>query len=186
MTSTLLFPDMVEPQSGFDFPITLAEKYRPTRIEDFAGLSEPKKILRGFATNPRNAAFLFCGPAGTGKTSMGLALASAIGGFLHHIPAGSRVVPRLHNREGIDMKKHNARVVPTGFGFTIACETCNHIKNNLSHLPQDLTQEEANSLLSHHIERWAEADEANAKDAARRNAHRAQCASITCESYLHY
>src|SRR5260370_17752457 len=86
MTSSLLSPE-VAPAPGFNFPEPLSDRYRPRRIADFAGLSEPKKILSGFATNPRNCGFLFCGPAGTGKTSMGIALASEIQGFMHHIPA---------------------------------------------------------------------------------------------------
>lgn len=86
MTSSLLFPDLA-PLPGFDFPEPLSDKYRPRRIAEFAGLAEPKKILSGFASNPRNCGFLFVGPAGTGKTSMGMALASEIAGFMHHIPA---------------------------------------------------------------------------------------------------
>lgn len=86
MTSSLLFPEMAPPPV-FDFPEPLSDKYRPRRIADFAGLSEPKKILTGFASNPRNCGFLFVGSAGTGKTSMAFALASEIDGFVHHIRA---------------------------------------------------------------------------------------------------
>ena len=32
-------------QIGFEFPQPLTEKYRPTRIADFAGLEKPKKII---------------------------------------------------------------------------------------------------------------------------------------------
>lgn len=96
-TSSLLFPEM-SPLPGFDFPETLADKYRPKRICDFAGLGDkpgkngesipgPKSILAGFVTNPRNCGFLFVGPAGTGKTSMGFAVASELKGFVHHIRA---------------------------------------------------------------------------------------------------
>jgi replication-associated recombination protein RarA len=86
MTNSLLFPEMA-PAPGFDFPEPLSDKYRPRRIADFAGLAEPKKILTGFVSNPRNCGFLFVGPAGTGKTSMGIALASELKGFMHHIKA---------------------------------------------------------------------------------------------------
>lgn len=94
MTSSLMFPEMA-PMPGFDFPVPLSEKYRPGRIADFAGLSEPKKVLAGFAARPTNAAFLFLGPAGTGKTSMGLALSREIGGFVHHVAAGTCTIETI-------------------------------------------------------------------------------------------
>lgn len=96
MTSTLLFPELAPPPM-FDFPQTLSEKYRPARIADFAGLSEVKKSLAGFVARPTNAGFLFVGPAGTGKTSMGLALANELGGFLHHITAGNCTVDAIRD-----------------------------------------------------------------------------------------
>lgn len=86
MNSTLLFPELA-PMPGLAFPEPLSERYRPSRIADFAGLTEAKKILSGFAANPRNAGLLFVGPAGTGKTSMAFALASELGGFVHHVAA---------------------------------------------------------------------------------------------------
>jgi len=86
MLNSLLFPEMAPP-SMFAFPEPLSTKYRPSAIADFAGLPEPKKILAGFARNPLDSGFLFVGSAGTGKTSMGLALASEIRAFIHHVPA---------------------------------------------------------------------------------------------------
>jgi replication-associated recombination protein RarA len=74
-------------QTTFEFPQSLSEKYRPLRIQDFAGLEKPKRILGKFAANPFPSAWLFVGPSGTGKTSMGLALASEIPAELHHVPA---------------------------------------------------------------------------------------------------
>jgi replication factor C subunit 2/4 len=77
-------------QAGLSFPASLSEKYRPHDLGDFVGLEKPKKVLAKFATNPfPNAAFLFVGPSGTGKTSMALALCEAIKGELHHIPSQS-------------------------------------------------------------------------------------------------
>src|SRR3981081_3938509 len=70
------------------FPQSLAEKYRPRAISDFAGLENPKRILHKFAANPYPSAWLFVGPPGVGKTSMALALASEIGAELHHLPSG--------------------------------------------------------------------------------------------------
>jgi DNA polymerase III gamma/tau subunit len=77
-------------QSGFAFPASLSEKYRPHTFADFVGLEKPKKVLAKFADAPfPNAAFLFVGPSGTGKTTMALALCEAIRGELHHIPSQS-------------------------------------------------------------------------------------------------
>ena len=72
---------------SFAFPQSLADKYRPRRIEDFAGLEKPKKILRKFAANPYPSAWLFVGPPGVGKTTMALALAETLSAELHHIPS---------------------------------------------------------------------------------------------------
>jgi replication-associated recombination protein RarA len=73
---------------AFAFPQSLAEKYRPRSIDEFAGLEKPKRILRKFTANPYPSAWLFAGPSGVGKTSMALALASQIGAELHHLPSG--------------------------------------------------------------------------------------------------
>lgn len=74
-------------QSALEFPQSLSEKYRPARIQDFAGLAKPKRILSKFAANPYESAWLFVGPSGTGKTTMALALADEMGAELHKIPA---------------------------------------------------------------------------------------------------
>jgi replication factor C subunit 2/4 len=75
-------------QAGIQFPASLSEKYRPRSLRDFVGLEKPKRVLSKFADSPfPNAAFLFVGPSGTGKTSMALALCEAIRGELHHIPS---------------------------------------------------------------------------------------------------
>jgi DNA polymerase III gamma/tau subunit len=77
-------------QSSMQFPANLSEKYRPRDLADFVGLEKPKKVLTKFAASPfPNAAFLFVGPSGTGKTSAALALCEMIGGELHHIPSQS-------------------------------------------------------------------------------------------------
>lgn len=75
------------PQSTFDFPMSLSEKYRPQRIQDFVGLDKAKKIVCGFIARPYQSAWLFVGASGTGKTTMALALAAEMPAELHHIPA---------------------------------------------------------------------------------------------------
>jgi DNA polymerase III gamma/tau subunit len=98
-------------QAGLSFPASLSEKYRPHSLQDFVGLEKPRKVLQNFATKPfPNAAFLFVGPSGTGKTSMALALCEAIGGELHHIPSQSCNVATVEDvtRQCWYVPKHNS------------------------------------------------------------------------------
>jgi len=67
--------------------VALSEKYRPVRISGFLGLREARRILAGFAAKPFSSTWLFHGPTGVGKTSMGMALGNEIAAQLHHIPA---------------------------------------------------------------------------------------------------
>jgi replication factor C small subunit len=80
---------------SLEFPRPLADKYRPRGIADFIGLDKTKRVLAAFAQRPRNAAFLFAGPSGTGKTTMALALCDAIGGEMIHIPSQHCTVAEL-------------------------------------------------------------------------------------------
>ena len=96
-SQTLLFAELA-PDPQLNFPEPLSERYRPQRIADFAGLSEVKRTLRGFISRlPRqeSAGFLFVGEAGTGKTSMALALAQEVGGFVHHVKLAIARLKRL-------------------------------------------------------------------------------------------
>lgn len=68
---------------------TLCERYRPRKIADFAGQEKAKTILQKFAARPYRIAWLFSGPSGTGKTSMGLALALELEAELHHLVPNS-------------------------------------------------------------------------------------------------
>lgn len=88
----------------------LAEKYRPLRIADFAGLATVKSELAAFVTRPTNRGFIFCGTAGTGKTSMAIALSGELRRFMHHLPAGECTVEQL---ERVAFSCHY--VAPTGF-----------------------------------------------------------------------
>lgn len=67
----------------------LTDKYQPKRISDFAGIPRAKAIMSHIVANPYPSAFLFTGAAGTGKTTLGLAVASELDAELHHIPAAS-------------------------------------------------------------------------------------------------
>jgi putative ATPase len=74
-------------QTCFGFPERLTERYRPKRIADFAGLEKVKTVLSNLVRFPKPSAWLFVGNPGTGKTSMGLALANELRAELHHIPS---------------------------------------------------------------------------------------------------
>ena len=75
-------------QSSMQFPASLSEKYRPHSFADFVGQDKVRKVLTNFVARPtRNAAFLFSGPSGVGKTSAGIALCEALRGELHHVPS---------------------------------------------------------------------------------------------------
>jgi replication-associated recombination protein RarA len=74
-------------QSALDFPTPLTEKYRPRSMAEFVGLAKPKALCAKLAARPFPSAWLFVGPSGTGKTTMGMALGEMIPAEIHHIPS---------------------------------------------------------------------------------------------------
>jgi len=80
--------DLGQPsQNGIEFPLSLAERYQPRRVEDFVGLERAKQTLAGLMKSPRPCALLFIGPPGAGKTAMAMAFAEQLPGTLHHVSA---------------------------------------------------------------------------------------------------
>lgn len=63
----------------------LTEKYRPHKIEDFAGLWGIKLKLETWLRHPQEDVFYFYGKSGTGKTAMALALGEALRAQVIHI-----------------------------------------------------------------------------------------------------
>lgn len=86
MASPTLF-EATNPQCGFNFPQSFTEKYRPRKIEDFVGLEKPKNMARRLIAEPRESAWLFLGPSGTGKTTLALTIAELMPAELHHVPS---------------------------------------------------------------------------------------------------
>lgn len=84
--STSLF-DLTPTQPAFAFPTSLTEKYRPRTLEQFVGLDKPKNIARRLIAQPRESAWLFKGPSGTGKTTLALTIAELMPAELHHVPS---------------------------------------------------------------------------------------------------
>ena len=85
MSGQIIF-DLGEPrQHDITFPLSLAEKYRPQRLTQFAGLPEAKQVFAALLAQPRPCNLLLVGPPGTGKTTMALAFAEQLPGTLHHI-----------------------------------------------------------------------------------------------------
>src|ERR1700691_436092 len=82
-----LFGDVIAAQQGLSFPMPLAEKYRPRRLDDFIGLEKPRKVLSAFSQRPMSSAWTFVGSPGTGKTTMAQAFCETIKGEWHHIPS---------------------------------------------------------------------------------------------------
>jgi replication-associated recombination protein RarA len=80
--------DLGQPkQNPIGFPQTLAERYQPTRLADFVGLTRPRQLLAGLVAKPRACNLLFVGPPGAGKTAMGMCFAAELPGSLHHVSA---------------------------------------------------------------------------------------------------
>jgi DNA polymerase III delta prime subunit len=81
--------------------LLFTEKYRPSKIADFIGMSKAKKVCSKLAVDPFDSAWLFIGKSGTGKTTLALALADEMGAELHHIPSQGctlDIVKDLKNR----------------------------------------------------------------------------------------
>lgn len=89
--------DLGEPrQNSLTFPVSLVEKYQP-KIENFIGLSAAKRVVGAILKKPRPWNLLFVGPPGTGKTTMGMALAEQLPAALHHHRAQSCDVATLQD-----------------------------------------------------------------------------------------
>lgn len=80
--------DLGEPrQNTFEYPVSLAEKYLPNKVQDFIGIDEPKRVILSLLKRPRPCNLLFVGPAGSGKTTLGMAFAAMLPGSLVHVGA---------------------------------------------------------------------------------------------------
>jgi len=73
----------------------LTEKYRPNTIDGFLGLETPRRIASKLVATPIDAAYLFIGEPGSGKTTLALAIADAMPAELHHVPSQECTLERL-------------------------------------------------------------------------------------------
>lgn len=89
----------------------LVERYKPTRLADFAGLDAIRGMFARFAESPYSSAWLLVGPAGVGKTTMAYALAAEIGAEVHHIAS------RSCNLETVQQIRHDCSYYPFGGEF---------------------------------------------------------------------
>ena len=65
----------------------LYRKYRPSKFEDFAGQQQIVEIIKNAIDSDKvGHAYLFCGPRGTGKTSMAKMLAKSVNCFSENKP----------------------------------------------------------------------------------------------------
>lgn len=111
-----LFPNA---QNSLQFPVPLAEKYRPRAIADFIGLEKQRKVLSAFAKRPCSCAWLFIGGSGLGKSTMAMALADEMKGELHKIPSQKCTVDAIDN---VVRMCWYAPMTPGGFHIVLADE----------------------------------------------------------------
>jgi replication-associated recombination protein RarA len=71
-------------QSGFTFPESLSDKYKPKRVAEFM-VAYPRNVMLSLLRNPKPSAWFFLGPSGLGKTEMALAFAAELPAQVHHI-----------------------------------------------------------------------------------------------------
>ena len=75
-------------QTALDFPQPLVERYRPSRLDQFIGIPQAKRIASEIISRPSpGRAYLFAGESGTGKDCMKLAIARALNAEFHYMPA---------------------------------------------------------------------------------------------------
>src|SRR4051794_24648967 len=74
-TSTVLSPRPVSSKG----PSDLIVKYRPVRWEDVLGQDAVVSSLRGVLKKKAARSFIFTGPSGTGKTTLGRIIARHVG-----------------------------------------------------------------------------------------------------------
>jgi MoxR-like ATPase len=75
-------------QEGFTFPQSLATRYQP-KVKNFIGLDAVKRAMLGLIAKPRPCSILAIGPPGSGKTSLGMALAEELPASLTHLRSQS-------------------------------------------------------------------------------------------------
>jgi DNA polymerase III gamma/tau subunit len=113
-----------ETQSAMDFPASLTVKYQPRRVEDFCGMTKPKQVMRALLKSPRPCSLVFCGPPGSGKTTMGLAFAKQLGGGLIHLASAKLTIDAVNETLG------RIQYYPaSGWGWVIVADEADRMSN---------------------------------------------------------
>jgi DNA polymerase III gamma/tau subunit len=81
---TTLFDANYSAQSGFSFPESLCDKYKPKRVAEFMQVF-PRNVMLSLLRAPKPGAYFFLGASGLGKTEMALAFANELPAQVHHI-----------------------------------------------------------------------------------------------------
>ena len=110
-------------QSGFDFPVSLTEKYRPATIGEFVGLHQVRLIMSKLCARPYASAWLFAGPSGTGKTSMAKVCCETMNAEVHQVPAQECDLAK------VEWLWHQTHFVPRGTCHAIVIDELDRASN---------------------------------------------------------
>jgi DNA polymerase III delta prime subunit len=85
MSTNLLNLNVSAPmQTGFTFPESLSDKYKPKRVAEFM-VAYPRNVMLSLLRNPKPSAWFSLGPSGLGKTEMAMAFGNELPAHVYHI-----------------------------------------------------------------------------------------------------
>ena len=90
--------------------MTWTEKHRPKTVDEIAGQTEAKRLMRSFLKDEGGPSLLFVGPPGVGKTTMAQALAREMHGEWFS-PDTTFIVTNASDDRGIDFVRNNLKSI---------------------------------------------------------------------------